>query len=124
VEAWIDHVLESPSPTPAPGGMELADELKRIIAQTFNLSSADKNVLWKIVETLRTAAQSAVRERTLEGRDMKVYVIMSNDFPDAVFDNTAATEKYIEEKKSVQMNAKKTGPFIYWRSYEFELRSE
>jgi hypothetical protein len=47
---------------PAPGGMALADELKRIIiAQTFNLSSADKNVLWKIVETLRTAAQSAVR---------------------------------------------------------------
>jgi hypothetical protein len=45
----------------------------------------------------------------------KVYVVMGNDFPDAIFSTQAGAEQYCEKKKSENKH-------IYW--LEFELRTE
>jgi hypothetical protein len=47
---------------------------------------------------------------------MKVFVVMGNDFPAAVFDNEETAEAYIEHIKSEKPN-----PHIYWRVYPFDL---
>lgn len=58
---------------------------------------------------------------------MKVWVIMGNDFPDAVYGNEEAAGKYIDKKKIEKEEHKKrgeSGSMIYWRPYEFELIEE
>lgn len=53
---------------------------------------------------------------------MKVYVVMGNDFPDAVFDSQKKAEQFIEQKKKEDDKIKeKYYARIYWRAYEFEL---
>lgn len=49
---------------------------------------------------------------------MKVYVIMGNDYPDAVVSSQQLADEYIEARKVVD-KALNIGPKIYWRSYEF-----
>ena len=49
---------------------------------------------------------------------MSVYVVMGNDFPDAVFDNEAAAEAYCEARRA--QNAE-SGTRVYWRFYVFPL---
>lgn len=51
---------------------------------------------------------------------MKVYVVMGNDFPDCVFSTEAAAEAYCESKKAERREGYRR---IYWRVYEFEVRS-
>jgi hypothetical protein len=51
----------------------------------------------------------------------KVYVVMGNDFPDAVFDSEAAAEAYCETKRDEKRPWTRT---IYWRVYEFTLNPE
>ncbi len=57
---------------------------------------------------------------------MKVYVVMGNDYPDAVFQAEAAAEKYVGERTiSEKAAASKPDMFhrrIYYRYYEFELQ--
>ena len=52
---------------------------------------------------------------------MKVYVVMGNDFPDSCFATEQAAEEYVALKKESVEN--KGFPRIYWRVYEFEVRS-
>jgi hypothetical protein len=55
---------------------------------------------------------------------MKVWVIMGNDFPDAVFDSEEAAQRYCTTKMNDPANMRKHGtPRIYWRYYEFKLQS-
>lgn len=52
---------------------------------------------------------------------MKVWVVMGNDFPDAVFFTKASAEAYCERKR----DEPKIDPYharIYWRHYEFEVQ--
>ena len=53
---------------------------------------------------------------------MKVYVVMSNDFPDKVFATGGAAEAYCKEKMQDPKNGYGS-PRIYYRSYEFEVQS-
>jgi len=50
---------------------------------------------------------------------MKVYVVMGNDYPEAVFKLEAQAVKFCSDKKKERGTQK---PVIYWRTYEFELR--
>jgi hypothetical protein len=50
---------------------------------------------------------------------MKVYVVMGNDYPEAVFKLEAEAVKFCSDKKKERGMQK---PVIYWRTYEFELR--
>jgi hypothetical protein len=54
---------------------------------------------------------------------MKVYVIMGNDYPGAVFDNEAAADRFIALKKAENDKnmSQGMGGKIYWRKYEFKL---
>lgn len=53
---------------------------------------------------------------------MKVYVIMSNDYPDRVFANEADAEAFCAEKKSADENKNLLGRWrIYWRVYSFDV---
>lgn len=57
-----------------------------------------------------------------------VYVVMGNDFPEAVFDNEPAAEAYIALLKArdrVEQNSfgRNYMPRIYWRTYAFEVQS-
>lgn len=49
---------------------------------------------------------------------MKVYVVMSNDFPDSVYKTKTAAESYVAARTAEPPNV----PRIYWRVYDFELR--
>lgn len=51
----------------------------------------------------------------------KVYVIMDNDFPDAVVSRESAAEEYVEARIAVDKAMKVGLPRIHWRWYEFEL---
>lgn len=52
-----------------------------------------------------------------------VYVVMGNDFPEAVFDNLPAAEAFCAEKRK-EKNADGQPSRIYWRAWLFRLRSE
>lgn len=55
----------------------------------------------------------------------KVYVVMGNDFPAAVFDSGSAAEAYcLERKKQDETAAAGTRRLsrIYWRVYDFPLQ--
>lgn len=60
---------------------------------------------------------------------MKVYVIMSNDYPARVYKTEAAADKFVEEQTALEkveeakpINQRARGR-IYWRSYEFKLEN-
>lgn len=56
---------------------------------------------------------------------MKVWVVMSNDFPAAVFDEEDTAEKYCNMKMKEQREAKfRYTPLIYYRKYVFEVNSK
>lgn len=59
----------------------------------------------------------------------KVYVIMGNDFPSAVFDSEEKAEAHVAEMREqdkVRHQKENPGmyysPRIHWRHYEFELK--
>lgn len=57
---------------------------------------------------------------------MKVWVIMGNDYPDAVIGSEEEAKDYIDKKKKEDIQKREKampgyGPRIYWRSYEFDL---
>ncbi len=55
---------------------------------------------------------------------MKVFVVMSNDYPDAVFAEKSAAEAYVKAEMTNPKNRHERSdvPRIYYRAYEFELR--
>jgi hypothetical protein len=54
---------------------------------------------------------------------MKVYVIMGNDYPDAVFRRKDEAEAYVELKKKQDEEQQRQGHGrIYWRVYDFDLQ--
>jgi hypothetical protein len=56
---------------------------------------------------------------------MKVFVIMSNDFPDCVFAEEAKAEAYCKDKMDEQRAALTNSwetPRIYYRVYPFEVQ--
>ena len=58
-------------------------------------------------------------------REMKVYVLMGNDYPAAVFDNEAYGESIVSKLKEKEAAIRKQhiAPSIYWRLYDFELNA-
>lgn len=55
---------------------------------------------------------------------MKVWVIMGNDYPDAVFTTKASAEAYCAQKRVDNEREVKhhTQRKIYWRAYEFTVQ--
>ena len=51
-----------------------------------------------------------------------VYVVMSNDFPDAVFSDERKADAYVEKKR--QERKPGFGRPIFWRWYDFHLDAE
>lgn len=51
---------------------------------------------------------------------MKVFVVMGNDFPAAVFDNEETAEAYVDFIKSEDRPIKPSRR-IHWRVYAFDL---
>jgi hypothetical protein len=51
----------------------------------------------------------------------RVWVVMSNDFPDAVFTSEAAANAYCKGKMNEQKK-EMPSPRIYYHNYEFEVR--
>lgn len=51
----------------------------------------------------------------------KVYVVMTNDYPDCVFDEQWKAEVYVELNRQWQKRDDVSGPGVYYRSYEFSL---
>lgn len=54
---------------------------------------------------------------------MKVYIVMGNDYPDAVFTTEAAAATYCSDKSAETPKLPGSRvPRIYWRWYAFELQ--
>ncbi len=52
-----------------------------------------------------------------------VWVVMGNDFPDAVFATEALASQYVVQKKELDAKrVKEHYATIYWRSYAFTLQ--
>lgn len=55
---------------------------------------------------------------------MKVWVVMRNDYPNAVFATSKAADAYCALKKEEPTSNHASGGIrIYWRIYKFEVRS-
>jgi hypothetical protein len=61
----------------------------------------------------------------------KLFVVMGNDFPAAVFSTKKRAEAYCDKRKAKdRTDDERRGdrlsslPRIFWRSYEFELNAE
>lgn len=53
---------------------------------------------------------------------MRVWVVMGNDYPDAVFDNEVAANEYIRKARTIdKVKFGDTYTRIYWRAYTFEM---
>lgn len=57
---------------------------------------------------------------------MKVFVVMSNDYPDIVFEDKDDAERYCREKVEAQQTETRGqrvgyGRLIYYKVYDFEL---
>lgn len=52
---------------------------------------------------------------------MKVYVVMGNDYPVAVFAREAEANTCIADRKAVASLAEGSAARVYWRSYEFYM---
>lgn len=57
---------------------------------------------------------------------MKVWVIMGNDYPTAVFDNERAAKQYCKTQTKVNNRDMERGDSrkIYWRAYEFDVTTK
>ncbi|TDR34709.1 hypothetical protein [Aquamicrobium defluvii] len=56
---------------------------------------------------------------------MKVFVVMGNDFPAAVFTTEQAAQLCCEEESAKNEKRKRDGyGAIYWRVYSFDLQGE
>lgn len=57
---------------------------------------------------------------------MQVWVIMGNDYPQAVFDNELAANLYCKTMTKVNTRDMERGDSrkVYWRAYEFPLLQE
>lgn len=56
-----------------------------------------------------------------------VFVVMGNDYPQAVFTTEARAEAYcVEMRKADALESKQTGQrrMVYWRVYAFPLRGD
>ena len=57
---------------------------------------------------------------------MKLFVVMTNDFPDSVFVDETSALAYVDKKdaeaKLQTVRGRSFGPLIYWRCYEFEVK--
>jgi hypothetical protein len=53
-----------------------------------------------------------------------VWVIMGNDYPEAVFDNEEAAEQDVEARKKLDKIEHRGMTKIYWRAYKFTLQSD
>jgi len=53
---------------------------------------------------------------------MKVYVVMSNDFPDSVFMNRRKADAYVKKWKKIKALKFRDFQRIYWQVYEFEVQ--
>lgn len=54
---------------------------------------------------------------------MKVYVVMSNDYPDCVFKQEDKAETYVDERnKATENQLGHSARRIYWRVYGFQLK--
>lgn len=59
---------------------------------------------------------------------MKVWVIMSNDYPHSVYTNGRKAEKFVEEaiaaedKEAAKPIQQRSRSRIYWRAYPFETK--
>lgn len=51
---------------------------------------------------------------------MRVYVIMTNDFPEAVYSDKATAEAICKKQNSIKPEPGFRK--VYWRVYEFELK--
>lgn len=47
---------------------------------------------------------------------MRVYVVMGNDFPDAVFSSESEADAYCARQRTENPKSR-----VYWRSYDFVL---
>jgi len=54
---------------------------------------------------------------------MKIYVVMGNDYPDAVFTNEVVAERYCMTKRAEDLLLY-VSPRIDWRVYPFDLIEE
>lgn len=54
---------------------------------------------------------------------MKVWVLMGNDYPEAVFASEEAAEAEVKRRMDEQraVKPKWAAPRIYWRTYAFDL---
>jgi hypothetical protein len=57
------------------------------------------------------------------GATMKVFVVMGNDFPDAVFSTVVLADQYVRAKQA-EKPIRRPAPTMYWRVYEFTLDTE
>lgn len=57
---------------------------------------------------------------------MKVYVVMGNDYPDCVFSDEGAADRYVKAKTVENKRSMETGYSrrVYWRVYLFDLKDE
>lgn len=54
-----------------------------------------------------------------------VWVVMGNDYPDAVFTSETEAEAYCFQKRTLnQKHREQGGRLIYWRTYRFALDKE
>jgi hypothetical protein len=55
---------------------------------------------------------------------MKVYVVMGNDFPEAVFSKEKDAEAFCAEKVGKKPHKGLPAAHVHWRTYEFKLDRE
>lgn len=60
-------------------------------------------------------------QRPLQHDKMKVYVVMGNDYPEAVFSRYDDAAAFIVKKQKEPRTSPYPGPGIYWRSYSFTM---
>lgn len=57
---------------------------------------------------------------------MRVWVLMGNDFPEAVFASREEAEQEVAARKKLdeieRQQVRRLSPKIYWRAYEFKLK--
>lgn len=73
------------------------------------------------IRWLRAGTTEHKRDSEKETERMKVWVVMSNDYPHSVFASQAAAEQFVESKNR-EDKAKYPYREVFWRHYEFDVR--
>lgn len=60
----------------------------------------------------------------METKEPVIYVVMRNDYPDAVFSTLERAEAYCTEKRKEPPLNRRGSSRIYWRVYDFVLDGE